>query len=377
MYLGKVVEFATLGRAVRAAAAPVHDGAALGDPDRRARPQADAHRPDRATCRARSNPPSGCRFRTRCPIAQADLRRGRAAARRPTATATSSPATSPARRSPSRPRHCLHVRTADARYDVRLLHDQRVPTRDGITLSADVYLPACRAARCRRSSSGRRTSRRASASSPGASGSRSAATRRSSSTCAAATSRTGSSCAWELDGVDAHDTLTWAAGAAVVQRAHRHVGAELRRRRAVAARASRPSEPPCIAPHVIHDDYFWDGYFTGGAFQLALTLGAAALWTSAMALITGPSAADLVLNDRVLRHLPLIELDEVTIGRKVDYWREWWEHQTNDELLAAVPAPAREGRRADLPAGRLVRPVLGLAPALVRGDRRPACRTAC
>ena len=28
-----------------------------------------------------------------------------------------------------------------ARYDVRLLHDQRVPTRDGITLSADVYLP--------------------------------------------------------------------------------------------------------------------------------------------------------------------------------------------------------------------------------------------
>ena len=30
----------------------------------------------------------------------------------------------------------------------------------------------------------------------------------------------------------------------------------------------------CIAPQVIHDDYFWDGYFTGGAFQLALTLGA-------------------------------------------------------------------------------------------------------
>ena len=39
---------------------------------------------------------------------------------------------------------------------------------------------------------------------------------------------------------------------------------------------------------MIHDDYFWDGYWTGGAFQLALTLGAAALWTSAMSLITGP-----------------------------------------------------------------------------------------
>ncbi len=26
-------------------------------------------------------------------------------------------------------------------HDVRLLHDQRVPMRDGISLSADVYLP--------------------------------------------------------------------------------------------------------------------------------------------------------------------------------------------------------------------------------------------
>ena len=55
----------------------------------------------------------------------------------------------------------------------------------------------------------------------------------------------------------------------------------------------------CIAPQVIHDDYFWDGYWTGGAFQLALTLGAAALWSSAMTLITGPGARDVVLNDRI------------------------------------------------------------------------------
>ena len=80
---------------------------------------------------------------------------------------------------------------------------------------------------------------------------------------------------------------------------------------------------------------------------------------------------DVVLNDRIFGHLPLIELDEVTIGRKVDYWRLWWEHQDERRLLAAVPPPAGEGQRADLPAGRLVRPVLRLAPALVRRDRRP------
>jgi uncharacterized protein len=137
--------------------------------------------------------------------------------------------------------------------------------------------------------------------------------------------------AWERDGVDAHDTLTWAAGetwsngrigtwgrsyGALVQWQLAHLG--------------HPNLQ-CVAPQVIHDDYFWDGYWTGGAFQLALTLGAAALWSSALSLITGPSARDLVLNDRIFGHLPLIELDEVTIGRKVDYWRTWWEHQENDE----------------------------------------------
>ena len=49
--------------------------------------------------------------------------------------------------------------------------------------------------------------------------------------------------AWEQDGADAHDTLTWAAERAVVQRPHRHVGPQLRRARAVAARAPRPPEP--------------------------------------------------------------------------------------------------------------------------------------
>jgi putative CocE/NonD family hydrolase len=214
--------------------------------------------------------------------------------------------------------------------DVRLLHDQRVPMRDGVTLSADVYLPLSGGAlpaliqwtpyestrerfiaRCiwyaqhgyaaivvdvrGRYESG------------------------------------GQFYPWVTDGIDAHDTLTWAASqpwcngrigtwgrsyGALVQWQLAHIG--------------HPNLV-CVAPQVIHDDYFWDGYFTGGAFQLALTLGAGALWSSALALITGPNAADIVLNERIFRHLPLIELDEVIIGRKVDYWRDWWDHQVNDE----------------------------------------------
>ena len=161
---------------------------------------------------------------------------------------------------------------------------------------------------------------------------------------------------------------------AVVQRADRHVGAQLRRASCSgSSRISATRTSQCIAPQVIHDDYFWDGYFTGGAFQLALTLGAAALWDSAMALITGPSAADLVLNERVLRHLPLIDLDEVTIGRKVDYWRALVGAPDERRVLAAVPAPARDAstcRSSSRAAGSTRTRARTCARSPAIGDRR-------
>jgi putative CocE/NonD family hydrolase len=213
--------------------------------------------------------------------------------------------------------------------DVRLLHDQRVPMRDGITLSSDVYLPLsggphptiCQwtpyeSTRDRFVAWGVWFAQRGYA--------------------AVVTDvrgryeSEGEFEAWSRDGPDAHDCLTWAAGEAWC---NGRIGTWGRSYGALVQWQLMHEGHPnlaCIAPQVIHDDYFWDGYWTGGAFQLALTLGAAAIWTSAISLVTGPSARELLLNDRIWRHLPLIELDEVTIGRKVDFWREWWEHQEND-----------------------------------------------
>jgi uncharacterized protein len=214
--------------------------------------------------------------------------------------------------------------------DVRLLHDQRVPMRDGISISADVYLPLqggtglptivqwtpYESTRERFISWGVWFARRGYAAVVV--------------DCRGRYESEGHFTAWERDGEDAHDTLTWAAGE---QWSNGRIGTWGRSYGGLVqwqlAHLGHPNLQ-CIAPQVIHDDYFWDGYWTGGAFQLALTLGAAALWSSALSLITGPSARDLVLNDRIFGHLPLIELDEVTIGRKVDYWRLWWEHQEND-----------------------------------------------
>ena len=72
MYLGKIVEIGTDDADLRAPDAPLHPGAALGragaGPDH-ARPRARSS-VCRATCPSPADPPSGCRFRTRCWKAQ-------------------------------------------------------------------------------------------------------------------------------------------------------------------------------------------------------------------------------------------------------------------------------------------------------------------
>ena len=71
MYLGKICEVGDARHDVRQPGAPVHRGAARGDP--RARPRRHARTSEQVLggeIPSPMNPPSGCRFRTRCPKAQ-------------------------------------------------------------------------------------------------------------------------------------------------------------------------------------------------------------------------------------------------------------------------------------------------------------------
>jgi putative CocE/NonD family hydrolase len=210
----------------------------------------------------------------------------------------------------------------DARYDVRLLHDCRVPLRDGLSLSADVYLPLARgpfptvvqwtpyeSTRDRFIAWGVSYAERGYAS-----------------VVVDVRGRyesEGEFTAYTRDGEDALDTVEW-----VVSRewCNGRIGTWGRSYGAIVQWQLAPHAHPavrCLAPHVIMDDYFADCHYVGGAFQLALSLGAALIWSTSMGLVTGESAGRLLLNDRVLRHLPLVELDEQAIGREVACWREW------------------------------------------------------
>ena len=140
MYLGKLVEIADKSDALRQAAAPLHAGAAVGDP---------AARPDQPQSSrimlagdvpSPFNPPSGCRFHTRCP-----LRRRRAARPRSRCCADAGTGhrvachffeTLPeARRSPRQARpHRGQVRRAPGRF-----RDRQARTNGGVGRRSRLY----------------------------------------------------------------------------------------------------------------------------------------------------------------------------------------------------------------------------------------------
>ncbi|GIU95911.1 MAG: X-Pro dipeptidyl-peptidase [Gaiellaceae bacterium] len=219
--------------------------------------------------------------------------------------------------------------SSGAAYDVRLLHDQRATLRDGLSLSADVYLPLARgpfptivqwtpyeSTRDRFIAWGVFYAERGYAA-----------------VVLDVRGRyesDGEFTAYRRDGEDAFDSLDWVASR---EWCNGRIGTWGRSYGAIVQWQLAPHRHPavaCMAPHVIMDDYFADCHYVGGAFQLALSLGAALIWSTSIGVVTGENAGRLMLNDRVLRHLPLLELDEQAIGRRVACWREWLAHSVDD-----------------------------------------------
>ena len=219
---------------------------------------------------------------------------------------------------------------SDASGEVRLLHGLRGRMRDGIRLSADVYLPASggpfptiltrtpyESSRDVFIENGVWWAERGYAVVV--------------QDCRGRFESEGVFHAYLPEIEDGHDTLEWLADQAWCDG---KIGMWGRSYGGLTQWLSAPLASPhltCMAPHVICDDHFGDCHYLGGAFQLLLSLGAAVIWETNLATVTGPHGARLFQNAKFWAHLPLIEMDERAIGRKIPYWREWLEHPTQDE----------------------------------------------
>ena len=102
-----------------------------------------------------------------------------------------------------------------------------------------------------------------------------------------------------------------------------------------------PPHLTAMAPHVYGDNRYSNVHYVGGALQLLLTLMAGVTFTTNTPVSNFGPIFD---NGRVLRHLPLIDLDLETIGKKILWYRDWLTHPTYDDYWNEIDASDKYDR---------------------------------
>ncbi len=105
------------------------------------------------------------------------------------------------------------------------------------------------------------------------------------------------------------------------------------------AARERPPHLATMIPNVSPPDPYYNIPYEYGAFFL---LGA--IWWAdvvekeATADLSGKALSDIMDKEyaKILRHLPVIDLDEIVLGEKNKYWREWIQHPDNDDYWAKI-----------------------------------------
>ncbi|CAN5877332.1 CocE/NonD family hydrolase [soil metagenome] len=224
-------------------------------------------------------------------------------------------------------------------HDVRFLYDQRMPMRDGVRLSADVFLP-------RGSGPWPTILLRTPYQSLWSRWIKHAvwwAERGYAfviQDCRGKFESEGTFYAYFDDGRDAYDTLEWIAAQSWCSG---KIGTWGRSYGGLYQWLLGPLQSPhltCPAPHVINDDYFRDYHYVGGAFQLTLSIMAAICY-SVNVDITQEGSALLFNNTKFIRQLPLIDMDVNAIGREIPFWRDWLLHDRYDDYWETISATGK------------------------------------
>lgn len=221
------------------------------------------------------------------------------------------------------------MRGSQPEHEVRCLYDETVPARDGTRLSVDVYLPQARGPfptillRNPYESSldvhiewavwwARRGYAVVVAD------------------CRGKFQSEGVFYAYRDDGPDGHDTIEWIASQAW---SNGKIGMSGRSYGGLTQWQAAPHRPPhltALAPQVIMGDYFGEYHRIGGAVQWALTIMAAITFSTNVSFVQ-KGCTHLFGNQRFYRHLPLIDADVAAIGREIPFFRDWMEHDLDDE----------------------------------------------
>ena len=105
--------------------------------------------------------------------------------------------------------------------------------------------------------------------------------------------------------------------------------------------AARETPPHLVTmiPNVAPPDPYYNIPYEYGCFFLwGAIWWADVLEQEATADLSGKALSDIMDKEyaKLLRHLPVIELDEIVLGKENPYWRDWIRHPDNDEYWAEV-----------------------------------------
>ena len=105
------------------------------------------------------------------------------------------------------------------------------------------------------------------------------------------------------------------------------------------AARENPPHLTTIIPNVSPPDPYYNIPYEYGAFFLwGAIWWADVLEQEATADLSGKAFSDIMDKEytKLLRHLPVVELDEIVLGKENRYWRDWIAHPDNDEYWAKV-----------------------------------------
>jgi putative CocE/NonD family hydrolase len=105
------------------------------------------------------------------------------------------------------------------------------------------------------------------------------------------------------------------------------------------AARERPPHLAVMIPNVSPPDpYFNIPYEYGAFFLLGAIWWADVVEKEATADLSGKALGEIMEKDYtgMLRHLPVIDLDEIVLGQQNKYWREWIQHPDNDAYWGKI-----------------------------------------